>query len=347
MVIGCMLGLGPLFIARIGTSVSGRDTWIAFLICGALILLNVLIVLKLIRRFPNQSLIQYMPIILGKWIGKIMGLIIILLGLFTIGVTFKIIGYIFNTYILMNTPPEALVFMLLLISIYTVSLDLRVLGRVTTILFLVSMFFSYFYFPPMTDYANVLRLFPVLETGWFVLLKGILAMLFSFTGAELILTFAPYVQDKEKIRFHMLWSIGFVVFLFFVAIVSQQLVYPLEYLKHLWAPSIHYISLVGVPVLERTDAIFTIFWFTVLYKTITVYKYHTIISIQHQFGVKSKIVVILLVATLAYILFLIPQNVFEMEKWMISILTANVSIYMVLPSILLLLAIWRKKGESQ
>ncbi len=344
MLIGCTVGIGPLFIARIATVASGRDAWIVFLIYLAIILCNSLIMVQLAKRFPKQTFVQYVPELVGTWIGKCIGFILIVLGILTIAVTMKILSYIIATYVLLKTPMDMFNVIILMLLIYLVMFDLRVMGRLATGLFFVSFLFSYFYIPPVNDYGNVLLLMPFFENGWQGIWKGLGAILFSLSGLELFLTYYPYVDDKRNMRKYFIWSILFVGLLFEISLFTQQLVYPLKYLAHLWAPSIHYISIVEFPVFERTDAIFTIFWFTVLFKTAAVYMYHSVISIQQVFQVHQKRIIVFLVAVLGFAVTKMIGNAADIEKWMIYVLTANVGLSLILPSLLLMIAKFRRKG---
>ncbi|MDP4160648.1 MAG: GerAB/ArcD/ProY family transporter, partial [Bacillota bacterium] len=70
-----LLGTTFLPIAKIVVGAGGRDGWMIVLPGFAVAIPYGLMVISLLARYPKKNLLQITEIILGKWIGKIIGVI--------------------------------------------------------------------------------------------------------------------------------------------------------------------------------------------------------------------------------------------------------------------------------
>jgi spore germination protein len=341
--VGVMVGLGPLFIARIATFHVGRDAWIIMVLASILVLYNAYIMVKVASYFPTQSFAQYSQVLLGKWFGGLIGSVYILLGIIISGITLWYTGQVIQTYILFHTPSQVITLCLISLSVYASYKGLGVIGRVTEVIFIVTLAFTFFFIPPVIEYGHWSFLRPFAEEFGWKWLHGIWAVLFSFAGSEIVLTLYPFLKkaEKPKMMKQMLGHIGYVCVIFIVAVFTQQLVYPYAYIQKLWLPSIHYVSLVNLPILERSDLVFILFWFCVFFKSNMVHLYRSVIETQHLFRLKSNGGVIVLYGACVYafsFLRLTPQFV---EKMMMLFMQITVVFFIVIPNLYFLLVKWR------
>jgi spore germination protein (amino acid permease) len=324
IIVGAMLGLGPLMNTRFAAVVAGRDAWIAITAAAILILIHAWLMTRIPKWYPQQTIDQILTRLSGQWIAKIVGLISVCLGLATCGITLWYTGHIMNTYILLFTPSWMISILLLLLSVYTVWFDLRVLGRVAVVIFLLAFPFKWFFFPPVLEMGNWYRLLPLAESGLQGIGYGMMMALFSFAGYELFLTFAPYVKEQKGMTKAMLTGVGYVSLMFIIGALTQQAVYPLPYLTKLWTPAIDYVSLVSIPILERTDLIFILFWFTVLYKTHVMYFYGAVLGTKEIFQLRSKMPALIGCTIVVLGLAMISLSNLEMERVLFFVMSSSI-----------------------
>ncbi len=342
---GAMVGIGPLFVSRIAALQVGRDGWIVMLVACVIVLLNTIVLLKLAKRYPNETVIQYSPRILGKFLGKSIGAVLILSGLLICSFSLWFTGHIFSDYILVLTPPYMISFMLLALIVYGSMFDMRVLARTTVVIFLLALPFFFFFIQPYVDYGNTLYLFPMATHSLGQMTQGVLILLFSFAGYELILSLYPYVKDKQKAPFHIGWGMLLSIVILFLAVLTQQLVYPIELLEKVWLPSVDYVAYAYIHVIERTDGIFLIYWFAVLFKTGSFYFYRSVIEIQHWLGLKSKNKIIWMLAPIVLIIPCLNVSILQMETYLIYVMAGTVWLSLVFPLFYLFIDTLKGKGK--
>ena len=347
MIVGVMLSLGPLFIGRIAVENANRDAWLVVIAASLIVLFNSWLMVKLAERHPNMTITQYSEQLLGKVIGKIIGIIFILLGALSCGVTLWYTGHLFNTYILLLTPGYILALFLLALTVYVSMCELRTLGRVTVLIFFISLPFNLFFFSPVSNHGDWYNLLPLFENDAKTWVGGILGVMFAFAGYEVLQTFYPYVRDKHKAMMHTIWGIVFVFVLFVAAVLTQQIVYPIDYLTKIWAPSVQYVALVSIPILERTDMIFILFWFVVLFKTNTMYFYRTVLEIGHVTGFSRHKLIVLALAITVYAFSFISISIEEMERWFVYIFSSSVGLSMILTPVLLVVDSWKRRRSRR
>jgi len=72
-----LMGTTFLPIASIVTESGGRDGWMSVLPAFSIVVPYSLMVLSLVERYPQKNLLQISETLLGKWIGKIIGVLYI------------------------------------------------------------------------------------------------------------------------------------------------------------------------------------------------------------------------------------------------------------------------------
>ncbi len=137
MILGAAVLMGTTFlpIASIVTGVGGRDSWMSVLPGLALGVPYGLMVLSLLEQYPRQNLIQISETLLGKWMGRIMGVLYILITSYFGGLLLAQAGSIYETSIMPLTPLWIFYLGGLLLVFYLVSSGIEVLARFSEVTF--------------------------------------------------------------------------------------------------------------------------------------------------------------------------------------------------------------------
>jgi len=106
MTLGAAVLMGTTFlpIASVVTGVSGRDGWMSIMPAFAVGIPYGLMVLSLLDQYPNQNLLLVSETLFGKWIGKIVGVIYILITGYFGGLLLGQLGNIYQSSIMTLTP---------------------------------------------------------------------------------------------------------------------------------------------------------------------------------------------------------------------------------------------------
>ena len=347
LIIGAMLGFGALNISRFATASVGRDGWISVLFAGVIIIINSFIMIKLNNRFPGKTIVQYSQEIVGKFFGRTISLLFVASAICIAGLTLSISAFVINSWILTFTPTYVIYASILLPCCYVCLKDLKVLGRVLTILFFLHIVFFFLFLPPVTQTGNFMNILPIARSGWFEIFSGIPSTLYCFAGYEIILIFYAYTDDKKKSAKTAIWSIVTMVFIYTFAVITQIIVFPLDYLKKLWVPSVNFISIISVPFLERLDIIFVTSWIYVFFKVISIYYYAATVEFQQIFNIKSRKMICIFMAPAIFLVAFLSDGIKQIDIFTYLATSFTVALSLIVPILLLVLSILLRKGNSK
>ncbi|MFZ5631568.1 MAG: GerAB/ArcD/ProY family transporter [Bacillota bacterium] len=154
------------FLPAISARIAGRDAWLTPLLATAPGIYLALVISALGRRFPGQTLIQYLQSVLGSWPGKITGLFYLFFFLHTNGVIIREFSELMVTMVMPRTPPVVFHVTILLLCAWAVRGGLEVLARTVEVIFPLMLFiFAAAVLLTVKD-MHLENLLPVLENGF-------------------------------------------------------------------------------------------------------------------------------------------------------------------------------------
>ena len=137
MTLGSAVLLGTTFlpVASVVTGVAGRDGWMSVLPGFAVGIPYGLMVFSLLEQYPRKNLLQISEVLLGKWIGKIIGVLYISITGYFGGLLLAQIGDIYQASIMPLTPLGLFYLGGLLIVFYLVNSGIEVFARFSEVIF--------------------------------------------------------------------------------------------------------------------------------------------------------------------------------------------------------------------
>ncbi|CAK6481175.1 spore germination protein [Peribacillus simplex] len=151
IVINFILGTGLLTLPRSATEkVHTPDIWISVILGGIIAIIAGVIMVKLSQQFPDKTFYQYINEIVGKWVGSLLSLGIILYFLMTCGFQLRAMAEVVRYLLLEGTPIWAITMIFMWVSLYLIIGGINPIARLfeiilplTVILFLVVTFMSF------------------------------------------------------------------------------------------------------------------------------------------------------------------------------------------------------------
>lgn len=182
-----------LFVAYAATKVAGHDAWLAPLVATPASLLLIYTLYHLGKLYPGKTLIEYLPLLLGKVLGKLIGAgYLVFFSWITVVVVRELIEVYLGTGVFTFTPPLIMALTLLMLTTYATYSGIEVIARSMLLvwgpmlgLFMVVILMSI----PLMNLKNLL---PVGEAGVMPILRSsiiphmwrgeivLLAMLFPY-----------------------------------------------------------------------------------------------------------------------------------------------------------------------
>ena len=129
------MGTTFLPVASLVTGVGGRDGWMSILPGFAVGIPYGLMVLALVEQYPQKNLLEISETILGKWIGKIIGVLYLLIMGYFGGLLLAQVGDIYETSVMPLVPISVFYLGGLLLVFYMVQSGIEVFARFCEVIF--------------------------------------------------------------------------------------------------------------------------------------------------------------------------------------------------------------------
>lgn len=349
ILIQTQIGVSILALPNETAQIVHQDSWIAILIAGFFIQLDIYIIWALTRRFPNFTLYEIIPVVLGKPLGKILHIIYILYTLSTATLVTILFTQLMNTWIFSNTPNFVLNLLIILVGLYISLNSIVIMSRFymfVSLLLLVPLGLSIYV---LTD-VNWMYLLPVGGGGSFTkLFTGSTKALFSMLGFETLLFLYPHIAGNSFAKLKAtLVSNGFVtLFYCFLTVISLVYFSP-EEIVIVPRPVLYMLKEFSFSLLERTDLLFLTIWVICITTSFMTYLYLSSTGLANLLNKKSHSKMVPFTAGIC----LIVSSVFEVSEGDIELFTKFFTYFaftmiFIVPLLLLIMALLRRKKESK
>lgn len=350
MIIMFEIGSSPLFLLA---SEAKRDAWISVLIamvCGMLLL--VFVTLPIQRREPGLNLIDILFRYGGKWAGHLFAWPYVIYFLYKSVRNVREFGDLMNLYLLPESPLVVVIIIIMLVSAYAVYMGVEVFFRVTEVLLPVIMVIYFFllFLLWIVGVIQVDNLLPIMEEGIRPVVDAALPEVVSFPFGEMVLflMYWRFVNEKKNILPATLISYSMAgLFLVFTNALILSILGP-EMAGIGGIPLMIIASLIRITqFLERMDPLVAILLFIGVWVKQTAYYFGAAMALASIFKTSYKRMTlpagaVIFIGSLLFGSFM-EQIRFGFEynvKYHFPIFQ------IVLPSLLLLVMLIRKKGKK-
>lgn len=267
-----------------------QDAWIAAIISVGLGLLLVMLYITLGNMFPNMTLIEMIEQTLGKWLGKIVSIFVILFSLTTAAELLYFIGEFITTQMMIETPIAAIHILFALIVIMGIRYGLETLIRSAEILFpwFIFLFLILFFFiAPQIQFQYIQ---PILE----IEIKPMVRAILLFTGVVhlplfvLLMIFPVHINKPKQAKkaFFLGACIGSILLVIIIAL--SILILGVNATVRQVYPSYALAKMVNVGnFMQRVEVIIAFMWIITIYFRLTVYFYLTVIGLSQILKLKN------------------------------------------------------------
>lgn len=346
MIIRAQIGVGILSLPHDVGLIAKQDGWISTLLAGVLSQAIIFVIWGLCRRFPDLSLYQILPKLLGRVLGKLVILSYALYFMVTGSLVLARYSDIIDKWILPRTPNWITMLLMLLSCIYIVSVGLTSIARfyvlVSPILIVLVVLISY----SMKD-ANLLYLFPIGDHSIPTLLKGSKEASFSMLGFELFLFIHPHVQSSGKEKLIAITTANIFVTIYYTFMVIACIVFfePNVDIALTPEPILYMIKAYSIQVLERTDLFFLSLWLVIVATSIANWLLLSTMGLASLVRKKHYARFLPFVAGIYLVLALIPDQGQNFESFNQFLGPSHYIFIVIIPVLLLILSFILSKKE--
>ena len=193
-----MFSYGVSQSVRIAAEYMGNNGYWGFLLAFIISIPVIWGISWLGKRFPKQSVIQYLPRLVGTFLGKIFGFIFLVAIMILMVWTSRIITEEVSLYFLGRTPIWASVALFLIVALYAARQGIEGLTRLAAFIFPVTFFFSFMAILFSFQNFELENIRPLFFMDGLVIPFGAVHMFFPFIVLLTVLAINPYLTQKQK-----------------------------------------------------------------------------------------------------------------------------------------------------
>ncbi len=273
-----------LFVPTTPVEIVNQDGWIPVILStffAALLLYYPLG--AMCKKYPEHTIIQYSPLILGRFIGKLFAALFIYYFFIIHCLALREFGELVITF-MPETSINVPIIFISLISIYTVKCGLEVMGRCAEIIFplgFISLFIIGLFSIEQGDYTN---LQPFMESSIMPLMIATLSPLDWLSLGLVFGIFAPCVNNKRslvKIGIYAVFLSGAILTIFSIINI---LVFGSDLLKILNYPLLILSRVSKFEPFERIEVFIILLWVSWVFIRVSLFSYATVLGLSQLFN---------------------------------------------------------------
>ncbi|MDR7001801.1 GerAB/ArcD/ProY family transporter [Neobacillus niacini] len=195
--------MGSSILVGLGTGAK-QDAWISILLGLGAGLLVFLVYYRLYLYYPDLPLTNYIQKIIGKWLGRMIGVLYIIYFCYVASRVLRDFGELLSTTVYTDTPLFIINSLMMLTIIYGIHKGIEVIARVG------QLYFGIIYIMAIVGFSLIIfsglihmdYLKPILENGWKPVINTFLGQTITFPFGEMIVftMFLPYIREPKKIK---------------------------------------------------------------------------------------------------------------------------------------------------
>jgi spore germination protein (amino acid permease) len=346
IIIQTQIGVGILSLPYSLFQTAKIDGWMSLLIAGILIQFSLLAIWKLCERFPNITLFEFQPKILGKYLGFLFNVIYTLHFMFISVLILILYNSTVSKWILFETPRWVVILIMAGTGSYFISSSPREIARfftlVSPLLLILLIFIIYGY----SD-VHPLYILPVGEMGIKTILKSSKDAVIALLGYDSALIFMAYTEgsSSKKLKVISFASLCVTILYAFVTFTVYMYFNPIEIII-VPEPVLYMLKAFSFSIIERTDLIFLSVWMISVATSFISYMFLTSKGIQTLFKKKDNKKIAPILAVICTIIAVVPNDKLEISTWNKYISLTSLLLSAIFPVVLLIIAVVRKKAEK-
>lgn len=343
-----MLNSTILFLPKITGRYVGRNGYILPLIAIILGVIYVYCIDGVTRQFPKQTLVEFAPQIVPKFIAYI---IIALYGMNLIiatGLEVRMLGEMVSEVLLPKTPLPVIILVMLLTTAYLVKSGVEAVGRMAEILIYfvgIPLILIFILVLPDADYKQIMPFFQMNMANVGI---GTFIVSLSFVPIQSMLMLTGFMERPQKARKAMVIAV--------VAVgIIEALVIVLTYIgvgfkeaqRQVW-PVLTLMQSTGLTgsIMENQEILMMTGWILSIFMSISSGLYFTGLILSRSFKFKRENIFILPLVPMLYFIAMIPENLVNAYRYY-NAFQYYFAIWFILPIPLILALIAKGKRRHQ
>ena len=263
-----------------------QDAWISVIIAISWAIILLLMYSRILSLYPGKDLFDILQIVMGKFIGKILSIVMIWFAFHLGTLVIRNLSEFTNILVFADTPVVVPMFFFTMLIIWSIKEGIEVLGRWSEFFIWVVIIISFIIAILSISEMDISRLKPILNDGVTPLLKGAFSS-FSFPFGETVV-FTMVFSNVSKVKnFKKTFIIGLLIGggIIFLATLRNLLVLGSETISRMYFPTTMVISLINLgSVFERLEITVVIAYLVCVFVKVSICVFAVCNGISKVFG---------------------------------------------------------------
>jgi len=339
MLFPTVMATGFLVLPALGAIYAPYDFWMTSILVLIPGVISIVLATSLHTRFPGMTIIESSQRIIGKWLGKLVGLLYFMHLLHVTGIISREYAEFVKSSFLFDTPMMFVSCALLFLAACAVRGGVNVLARsavIFTTLFMMPLVFLLLLIQDL-NWTNIL---PMLSQGIVPVLKAEAVPQAWISELFLMTYFLPYINDQKKVKRWLYMVVGVIVIsMALVDLVVLLLLGPDTGNK--MYPVLVAFRYMSAGFFENLEALLLAMWVLGNFVKLGVYLYATVISSSQCCGVSDYRSLVFPIAILAAVFGIwdLP-NIATLNILIRKVSVFEMPLFMIVIPLLLLLIAW-------
>jgi len=325
-----------------------QDAWIAIIIAISWSIILLLMFCRLLSLYPGKDLFDILQIVMGKWIGKIISLLMILFVFHDGALILRSMSEFTNILVFNDTPTMVPMIFFIILIIWSLKAGIEVLGKwseffiwIVFIIFLITFVFG-------ISQMNISRLKPILNNGVSPLLKGAFSG-FSYPFGETVVFTMVFSNISKVKNYKKIFIVGLLIGggLIFLATLGDILVLGSDTISRVYFPTPTVISLINLgDFLQRLEITVVIQFLVCVFVKVSICAFAVCNGISKVFGFDDyKFIATPIALLMLTFSFIVYKSTMEMSSWTVDIWPYYSFIFeVIIPLIIYILAEIKNKN---
>lgn len=344
-----VLGAGILTLPRgVVETVQTPDVWLSVLLGGLVVWGVIFVMVKLSQQFPGLTIYQYAKLIVGRIPGGALCSILILYYLVIAGFEARVLAEIMMFFLLEGTPSWAIVIPFIWVATYLVFGGINAIARVFQIIFPISVFVLIIAYGFSLHLFDINHLRPFLSEGLVPVIKGLKSTILIYSGCEVIMTLVGHMECPKEAMKAMSVGIGIPLLIYLSTVIVVIGGMSVDAVMRSTWPTIDLMRTFEITGLffERFEFPFLVIWIMQMFCNFSSFYFNASLGISQIFKV-SRTWAILGLIPIIFIFTMLPKRINDVFNLGNDIGYAGIIIFFLIPCLLSLIYIIRKKGLKQ
>lgn len=235
---------------------AGRDAWLSVIGGWFLDVLLALVYAYMGIRFPGQNFVQYSITILGKYVGRIVGILFPLFFLLVCTLLMRGLSQLINAFFLPSTPFEVIMISGFIVVGYAARKGIEVIARVTEVLGPLYILSTVIVVLLVSPYVEMDRLKPQFDHGVYPFLIGSPFILTFFGICIIMAMFIPLCNRPENGFLAKFIAVSLGALFVGTIVILSVAVFGYEQAQNMYAPGLELTRMINIGrFLERLEII--------------------------------------------------------------------------------------------